>query len=64
MHQKVKNKFIFAGEEFDSNSTFSEYEIVKELGEGGFGKVVLGIHKITKSKVAIKIIKTYMIGNA
>ena len=39
---------IEVGEDFDSNSTFSEYEIVKELGEGGFGKVVLGIHKITK----------------
>jgi serine/threonine protein kinase len=34
------------------------------LGEGGFGKVVLGVHRATKQKVAIKIIKTQMIGNA
>jgi serine/threonine protein kinase len=52
------------GEDFDANSTFSEYEIVSELGEGGFGKVMLGVHKITKQKVAIKILKTHMIGNA
>lgn len=43
---------------------YSEYEIVKELGEGGFGRVMLGKHKVTNQKVAIKIIKTHMIGNA
>jgi MAP/microtubule affinity-regulating kinase len=37
---------------------------VKELGEGGFGKVVLGKHKQTGELVAIKIIKTQKIGNA
>jgi MAP/microtubule affinity-regulating kinase len=52
------------GEEFDANSSFSEYEITEELGEGGFGKVMLGVHRKTKQKVAIKIIKTQMIGNA
>lgn len=36
------------GEEFDANSSFSEYEITEELGEGGFGKVMLGIHRKTK----------------
>lgn len=35
------------GEDFDANSTFSEYELVKEIGQGGFGKVYLGVHKIT-----------------
>jgi MAP/microtubule affinity-regulating kinase len=40
------------------------YEIVKFLGEGGFGKVLLGKHKISKELVAIKIIDTYKIGNA
>jgi MAP/microtubule affinity-regulating kinase len=34
------------------------------LGEGGFGKVVLGVHRKTGQKFAIKIIKTHMIGNA
>lgn len=35
---------------------------MKTLGEGGFGKVVLGIHKLTKEKFAIKIVNTGMIG--
>ena len=50
------------GEEFDQHSCFSEYEIQKKLGEGGFGKVVLGVHKKTKQKVAIKIVNTSLIG--
>jgi len=33
------------GAEFDTNSCLSEYHLEKELGEGGFGKVWLGIHK-------------------
>lgn len=51
-------KFIYKGEDFDQNSCFSEYEIVKTLGEGGFGKVVLGIHKLTKQKFAIKLVNS------
>ena len=31
---------------------------IKLLGSGGFGKVLLGEHKLTKEKVAIKIINT------
>ena len=31
--------------------------IEKTLGEGTFGKVKLGIHTITKEKVAIKILE-------
>ncbi len=50
------------GEDFDQNSCFSEYEIIKTLGEGGFGKVVLGIHKLTKEKFAIKIVNSGLIG--
>lgn len=48
----------FKGEDFDANSSFSEFEIIKELGEGGFGKVMLGKHRTTKELFAIKIIKT------
>jgi len=36
--------------------------MVKELGEGGFGKVLLGVHRTTREKVAIKIVKTSLIG--
>ena len=38
---------LYLEEDFDAASTFSEYTIDKVLGEGGFGKVLLGIHKKT-----------------
>jgi len=31
-----------------------DYELGRKLGEGGFGKVMLGIHRDTKAQVAIK----------
>lgn len=40
----------------------AEYEIIKDLGEGGFGKVVMAIHKKTQKEVAIKFFKTNVIG--
>ncbi len=62
MYKFSREQFLFLGEEFDQNSCFSEYEIVKELGRGGFGKVFLGIHKTTKEKFAIKCVNTALIG--
>lgn len=59
--QYVKDKttlYASRGEEFDPSSSFGEFNILKELGEGGFGKVLLAQHKITKEKFAIKTIKT------
>jgi MAP/microtubule affinity-regulating kinase len=47
--------YVSKGEDFNINTYYSEYEIIKHLGQGGFGKVVLGVHKKTKEKVAIKI---------
>ena len=35
----------------------SHFQIQKTLGEGTFGKVKLGVHGITKEKVAIKILE-------
>ena len=61
----VKNEtclYASKGEEFDQHSCFSEYEITKKLGEGGFGKVVLGVHKKTQEMVAIKLVNTSLIG--
>ncbi|KAL4464685.1 hypothetical protein ABPG74_011246 [Tetrahymena malaccensis] len=52
------------GEEYDSTSGFSQYEILQTIGEGGFGKVVLAEHKQTKEKFAIKYVNTSLIGNA
>jgi len=33
------------------------------LGEGGFGKVVLGQHKVTQEKVAIKFVNINKLSN-
>ena len=44
------------GEDFDQVSMLSEYIIMELLGEGGFGKVMLGKHRTTGEKVAIKTI--------
>lgn len=38
-------------------SFFDFYDMLEDIGEGKFGVVKLGVHKKTKEKVAIKIIK-------
>jgi MAP/microtubule affinity-regulating kinase len=48
---------VSKGEDFDSNRNFGEYEIIKLLGEGGFGSVSLAKNKITGDYAAIKVIK-------
>ncbi|EGR33051.1 protein kinase domain protein [Ichthyophthirius multifiliis] len=52
------------GQEYNSSKSFSEYKKLKVLGQGGFGKVILGEHRFTKQKVAIKIVDTNLISNA
>ena len=42
------------GEDFNFSAILDDYTIVKELGQGGFGKVLLGKHKEEKKEVAIK----------
>jgi len=53
---KDKETLFFAaqGEDFDINSFYSEYKIERQLGAGGFGKVLLGVSRVTGEKVAIK----------
>lgn len=42
-------------------TTLNFYKFVKLIGKGAFGKVTLGVHKLTGKQVAIKTIeKTYM----
>lgn len=63
----IRNKsklYASFGQDFDTKATFQEYLITKKLGEGGFGKVLLGQHRTTGLKVAIKIVNTNAIGNA
>ncbi|KAM3131244.1 hypothetical protein pb186bvf_016702 [Paramecium bursaria] len=47
---------LYIGEDFDANVIYSEYQIIRELGKGGFGQVLLGQHRETEQKVAIKIV--------
>lgn len=47
--------YISKGEEFDEGSLFAEYKLLRELGQGGFGKVYEAKHRISKERVAIKI---------
>ena len=42
------------GEDFNFCAILDEYEIIRALGEGGFGEVKLGRHRENKSEVAIK----------
>lgn len=42
------------GEDFNYSAILDDYLITKELGVGGFGKVMLGKHKEEKREVAIK----------
>jgi len=42
-------------------TTLNFYKFVKLIGKGAFGKVTLGVHKLTGKQVAIKTIeKNYM----
>jgi serine/threonine protein kinase len=47
---------FYAGKNFSNLAILDDYETGKVLGEGGFGKVILGTEKLTKKKVAIKYI--------
>jgi len=38
-------------------TTIEFYNIGQVIGTGAFGKVVLGVHKLTSKKVAIKVIE-------
>ena len=51
----INNKLIASKMDLISND-INQYILGEKLGEGIFGTVKLGIHKITKEKVAIKIL--------
>jgi MAP/microtubule affinity-regulating kinase len=45
---------LLIGEEFSYAAILDDFQIVQELGQGGFGKVMLGRHKENGKEVAIK----------
>ena len=46
-----------------SHNSLKDYEFIKTIGEGTFGKVKLAIHKLTEEQVAIKILEKAKIKN-
>ena len=56
----VKNRFLPIPEGpskcLEREPKISDFECIKELGTGSFGRVYLVYHKITKAKYAIKAI--------
>ena len=44
----------FKGEEFNFAAILDDYEMGQILGVGGFGKVYLAKHRVTRKEVAIK----------
>ena len=55
---------LFFSTDRKHNKSNYEYKIVKKLGEGGFGRVMLGVHKKTGFKVAIKFVDPKSYGDA
>ena len=64
---QVKNRFLplprSAVEELEHEPNITDFNIIKEIGNGSFGKVYLAIHKKTKVKYAIKAIDKLNIEN-
>ena len=65
-YQKDKSVMYVSsnGEDYDGFSGFKQYEMLHEIGSGGFGRVVLGKHRLSREKVAIKIVNTQSSGTA
>ena len=42
------------GEAFSNSAILDDYEIIKKIGQGGFGSVMLGKNRDTNKEVAIK----------
>ena len=59
-HKKAKSMFLHSPPEVEINTSFikqiGNYKLGEEIGNGAFGKVILGFHIITGEKVAIKIL--------
>ena len=45
------------------DKTILNYKITSQIGEGGMGKVYLGIHEKLNRKVAIKVLNPYLLGD-
>jgi len=49
--------FASKGEDFNYCAILDDYELGRTLGQGGFGKVLLGTNRETKQEVAIKFLE-------
>ena len=64
----VKNRFLplprSAVEELEHEPNITDFNIIKEIGNGAFAKVYLAVHKKTKVKYAIKAIDKLNLENS
>ena len=51
----------YKSEQPNKKTSIEDFEFIKELGQGSYGKVILGIHKETGKKYAIKVIDKFII---
>lgn len=54
--QQEKKRMVKQSEE-GAHSSIGNYVLGKTIGVGTFGKVKIGTHKLTKEKVAVKILE-------
>lgn len=64
--QYIKNNdilYVSFGDEFDESSNFAVFKLNRCLGEGGYGRVFEAKNRISKERVAIKMIDCSKISN-
>lgn len=61
---KEEEDFVVAPPPTQPLTEVGDYSIIRDIGQGTFGVVKLGEHKLTKQKVAIKVITKSSIKNA
>lgn len=55
-HHDQARPSVHAGQGGTMQQRLGQYQILRTLGEGSFGKVKLAVHQVTGQKVALKII--------
>ena len=54
---RLNTQFYVFGQKVNQLALMGQYELLEQIGEGGFGQVFMGRHQNLKSKVAVKLLK-------